>query len=141
MDGAQLSPSAKDETLREAAKRLDDPFRSAKFGPNGQYRSCDWCGGRFESRGLRLCPDCYEVRKAQPGFDDDPRWSSAAGRVTLKRKACLWCGGPIAALTEKGRKVRQGAQFCSPQHRLRWHRTGEAERAERSASLARMAAE
>lgn len=138
---AQLSPTPEDEALREVAKRLDDPFRGAQFGPDGQYRSCDWCGGRFESRGLRLCPDCYEVRKAQQGFDDDPRWSSAAGRVTLKKKACLWCGGPIAALTETGRKVREGTQFCERNHRQRWERAGEVERAERSAVLSRMAAE
>ena len=136
-----LTPTPGDELLREQARRADDPFRAPKFGPHGQYRNCDLCGGRFESRGLKLCPDCYEVRKKQPGFDDDPRWSSAAGRVTLKRRACLWCGGPIATFTETGRKVREGAQFCSPNHRKHWHRAADAERAERTARLAHLAAE
>ena len=58
---------------------------------------CDLCGGTFESRGLRLCPDCYEIRKQEPGFDDDKRWSSAAGKVAFEHRLCLWCGAPTKA--------------------------------------------
>lgn len=126
-------PTAEAEALRDLARRLDEPFRGPKFGPIGQYRACDLCGGKFESRGLKLCPDCYEVRKTQAGFDDDRRWSSAAGRVTLKRQACLWCGGPIASFTDTGHKVRLGAKFCSPKHRVSWNRADDAKRDERAA--------
>lgn len=134
-----IIPTAEDEALREVARRADDPFRGPRFGPIGQYRNCDLCGGKFESRGLKLCPDCYEIRKAQPDFDDDRRWSSAAGRVTLKRLACLLCGGPIPAFTETGHKTREGTQFCSRVHRQRWGRMSEAERAARADALARTA--
>lgn len=134
-----IIPTADDEAITNAARRADDPFRGARFGPVGQYRNCDLCGGKFESRGLKLCPDCYEIRKEQPDFDDDRRWSSAAGRATLKRRECLWCGGPIPAFTESGRKAREGAQFCTPQHRLRWHRLDDDGRAARAGTLARMA--
>jgi hypothetical protein len=136
----RIIPTAEADALRDVARRLDDPFRGLQLGPIGQYRTCDLCGGKFESRGLKLCPDCYEIRKAEAGFADDRRWSSAAGRVTLKRRDCLWCGSPIPTFTESGHKTRQTAEFCMPNHRLRWYRADDAARAERRALLAHAAA-
>jgi hypothetical protein len=100
----------------DEARREDDPFlaNASRFGPVGQYTTCRMCGGRFESRGLRLCPDCYEIRKKQPDFDDDPRWSSAAGKATAAR-SCLWCGNALPAYRER-RKVQSNVRFCSASH-------------------------
>jgi hypothetical protein len=44
---------------RDEAARLDDPFKDCRFGPVGQFTACRGCGLTFESRGLKLCPDCY----------------------------------------------------------------------------------
>jgi len=85
-------------------------------GPVGFYILCRMCGGRFESRGLHVCPECYEVCKKQPDFDDDKRWSSVAGRVTFEHRICLWCGSPIETF-RNGRKVQSTVKFCSNQHR------------------------
>ena len=128
-------PSPEDELIREHARRLDDPFRnSLKFGPNGQYRMCDLCGGTFESRGLRLCPDCYEIRKQQPGFDDDKSFVSTAGKVTFDHRICLWCGAPIERFRD-GRKISGRVMFCSAPHQRAHARATPEERAARSARV------
>jgi hypothetical protein len=95
------------------------------------------CGGRFESRRLRLCPDCYEIRKKQPDFDDDARWSSAAGKATVKRN-CLWCGALIPVFRE-GRKVLSTVRFCSTSHRVSYNQASPEAREAWAARLAQAA--
>jgi hypothetical protein len=104
----KITTTPEQDQLIEAAKRSDDPFRHPKFGAVGHWINCRGCGGGFESRGLGACPNCYEVRKAQPGFRDDRRWSSAAGKV----RYCEGCGGPLPALTESGERLRADVRFC-----------------------------
>ncbi len=127
-------PTLEAEATSEQAKRLDDPFRAAKFGTTGQYRVCDMCCGTFESRGLKLCPDCYEIRKQQPGFDDDKRFTSAAGKVAFEHRLCLWCQSPIERFRD-GRKVRADVAFCSKQHGQAHHRASPEEREARMQRL------
>jgi hypothetical protein len=87
-----------------------------------------------ESRSLRLRPDCYEIRKQEPGFDDDKRWSSAAGKVAFEHRLCLWCGAPIERL-RAGRKVRADVKFCHETHGKAWQRASAEERDERGRRL------
>jgi hypothetical protein len=94
---------------------------------------CDLCGGTFESRGLKLCPDCYEIRKQELGFDDK-RWSSAAGKIVFEHRPCLWCGAPIERL-RAGRKVRADVKFCHESHGKAWQRASAEERNERAQRL------
>ena len=108
-------------------------------GKRGCFTDCRMCGGRFESLGLAVCPECYELRKGEGGFEDDRRWSSAAGRVVFRRKACRFCGGLIPTHRE-GRKVQSTVAYCSAAHRQAWKRLGAAGRAEREARLSRLLA-
>jgi len=105
-----------------------------KEGPVGFFIACRMCGGQFESRGLAVCPECYEVCKQQPDFADDKRWSSAAGRVTFGHRICLWCGSPIETM-RNGRKVRSTVTFCSDAHSTAYRRATPAEREARALRL------
>ena len=112
----KFAPTEEDNKLYEEARKADDPFRGSKFGPVGQYRNCDMCGGRFESRGLKVCPDCYEIRKKEPGFDDDKSWFSKAEKPAFEHRLCQWCGAQIDRFRGT-RKVPSNVQFCSTSHR------------------------
>jgi len=101
-----------------------------KEGPVGFFIACRMCGGQFESRGLAVCPECYEVCKQQPDFADDKRWSSAAGRVTFEHRICLWCGSPIETM-RNGRKVPTTVKFCGTAHRVAFGRATSEQRDDR----------
>jgi endogenous inhibitor of DNA gyrase (YacG/DUF329 family) len=91
-------------------ERLDNPFSDRRqFGPVGIYTTCRGCGGRFESRGLQLCPDCYP---ALGDRDDIKKYGavSKAARAVLA-KPCPECGGEVAAYTAEGKK--NTATYCS----------------------------
>jgi hypothetical protein len=98
--------------------RRDDPFADrTRFGPVGEITSCRGCGLRFESRGLRYCPDCYVVL----GDPVERKTPSGAGRA-VRKQVCQSCGGDLPAYLADGRKARQTSVFCSAACRLRAHR-------------------
>jgi hypothetical protein len=89
--------------------RRDDPFADrARFGPVGQFITCAGCGLRFESRGLRLCPDCYAAMG-----DPVERKAGCGAERAVRRQACQGCGGDLPAYSTTGRKARQTTTFCS----------------------------
>jgi hypothetical protein len=92
-------------------ERLDDPFADRRrFGQTGVLVSCPGCGGQFESRGLRLCPDCYPALGDKADIKKYGN-QSAAGRG-VKKIACPECGGDVPAYGKDGRKSM--AAYCSP---------------------------
>jgi hypothetical protein len=104
-------PSAADR------ERLDDPLRRLSLGQFGQFISCQGCGLTFESRGLRLCPDCCLVL----GDPVERKVPSAAGRP-VRKQTCLHCGGDLPAYLENGKQKRRSVVFCSSRCRLLHHR-------------------
>jgi hypothetical protein len=90
--------------------RRDDPFRlyPERIGPVGQLRGCDGCGLTFESRGLRLCPDCY---LALGDKDDLRRYGPSVAERPVRRATCPICGGDLPMRAAGGKKSR--AIFCS----------------------------
>jgi hypothetical protein len=98
--------------------RRDDPFSDrTRFGPVGQFTTCVGCGLTFESRGLRLCPDCYAAMG-----DPVERKAGCGAERAVRKQVCQGCGGDLPAYSATGRKVRQSVIFCSPACRLRAHR-------------------
>jgi hypothetical protein len=94
---------------RDEAARLDDPFRDhRRFGPIGQFVSCIGCGLTFETRGLRLCPDCYPVL----GDKDERKVPSSASRP-VRKQVCRQCGGDLPAYRPDGKKARSTSLYCS----------------------------
>jgi hypothetical protein len=99
--------------------RRDDPFADRpRFGPVGQFIACAGCGLRFESRGLRYCPDCYLVL----GDPVERKTPSAAARA-VRKQVCQGCGGDLPAYLANGRNARQATVFCSDACRARAHRS------------------
>ena len=98
-------------------ERLDDPLRRLSLGQFGQFISCQGCGLTFESRGLRLCPDCCLVL----GDPVERKVPSAAGRP-VRKQTCLHCGGDLPAYRPDGRKVQGSVVFCSVRCRSRAQR-------------------
>jgi hypothetical protein len=90
-------------------RRRDDPFADrTRFGPVGQFITCAGCGLRFESRGLRYCPDCYAAMG-----DPVERKAGCGAERAVRRQACQGCGGDLPAYSTTGRKARQTTTFCS----------------------------
>jgi hypothetical protein len=90
--------------------RRDDPFllHPECIGPVGQLRGCDGCGLTFESRGLRLYPDCYLRSGTRTICGVTGRaWQSGRYGGRLVRSAAVICRCGLRV----GRKSR--AMFCS----------------------------
>jgi hypothetical protein len=95
---------------RDEAARLDDPFREgAKYGPVGQLSNCRGCGLKFESRGLRFCPDCYSALG-----DPAERTAASAAERSVRKQTCRQCGGDLPRYGAGARKRMVTAVFCSP---------------------------
>ena len=101
---AEGGPTKAEQILR------DDPFAdNSRFGPTGQYTTCRGCGGRFESRGLKWCPDCYPkayVKDVRPGDICDDGGISVAGRC-VKEQRCPECGTGVPV------HRNDGTVYCS----------------------------
>jgi ribosomal protein L40E len=95
---------------KAAQARRDHPFADrTRFGPVGQFTRCRGCGLTFESRGLRLCPDCYAVL----GDPVERKVSSIADRP-VRKQVCRQCGGALPAYRASGRRKLATALYCSP---------------------------
>src|SRR5580700_10856597 len=92
---------AEGHPTRDEQERRDDPFANrSHFGLSGVFTSCPGCGGKFESRGLRFCPDCYPTLGDKADIKKYGN-QSAAGRC-VKRATCPECGGDVPAYQEDG---------------------------------------
>ena len=100
---------------KAAQGRLDDPFRDhSRSGPVGQFIACRGCGLTFESRGLRYCPDCYQVL----GDSVERKILSAAARP-VRKQSCQRCGGDLPTYRPTGKKVQASNLYCSKRCRQR----------------------
>jgi hypothetical protein len=103
---------------KAAQARLDDPFADrTRFGPVGQFTICRGCGLTFESRGLRLCSDCYAVL----GDPVERRVVSGADRP-VRKQGCRVCGGDLPVYRPDGRKKQATSLYCSVACRSRAQR-------------------
>jgi hypothetical protein len=80
------------------------------LGQSGFQISCIGCGKTFDSKGLRCCSaDCEQHYRER---EDRRAVMADAGMEPASKRLCAECGQVIPTW-RAGRRIRQGAQFCS----------------------------